>query len=314
MTYPELKVDGNTIRWRDQEFQLDAERRERILGKLKSLPRTATFFSWDLPNIPTGQYANVLTLAMSVNQQMSVKTLFDKINKAPEDVWNPRLVVHHYKPEVCIPDYNCKKCAAECVFHVFRKKFKQVHWVDGMAVRWLHNSVMLSKYGYDARKVNPLKIQEDTYHRYHWYGLQGDKLRSLWIRIMNAQGIWCMPLNEVEMPIDIQVGTLAFKTGMLTLIKPDNAYIGIDSHKQLLQYVYRLGTPLDYDEGAWNVSRGCTKCNTACPIFELCARHRVIPRSFGTFQVWAKDQCTIEDFIIVKPKVDLQRGLDEYAA
>ena len=241
-------------------------------------------------------HANLITLVVSIDQLTDADKLWKNaydMAKEHINLFNPNYIARNFIPKNCIPqEEKCNECSRLCKFkglvHIISKlhrmKFK-------MAIRWLYNSIMLQKYNDDSRNVPkgiPAKdlqdhIRKDRYKGYHWLGLGGDKLFSLWIRIETDYGYWKYDekeLSEVDIPVDIHIARVPFKIGALQLVKPKHSEISIGKIKPLIRLFWRLGggTPLRYDELVWNLSkRFCSKCEGTshllnCPLDDLCQK------------------------------------------
>jgi len=245
-------------------------------------------------------HSNLITLVVGIDQQTEADKLWKTAYEMADSNKNfvdPNFIAQNFKPESCIPrERQCKICSKVCKFKDLVTKIQALHRMKTkMAVRWLHNSIMLQKYGCDARRVPEgvitaelhNHIKADEHNCYSWQGLGGDKLFSLWVRVETDYGFWQIEdLDEIDIPVDIHIAKVPFRTGALSLVEPRFARISIDKVKPLIRFFFRMGKgiPLGYDESVWNLSkRICAQCGKGwCPLFNICQK-RVIKGSGGCY-------------------------------
>jgi hypothetical protein len=284
--YLDIKLDNMLFR---MSLTLSNKICDVLFENLEKLQGQAPEFGYK-GELEDRTHANLITLIVGIDQLTDAdllwKTAYDRAERN-EDITRPEIVVESFRPEDCIPsERKCKICLKDCRFKHLIRQIQHLHRMKTkMAVRWLHNSVMLQKYGYDARKI-PLgiptarlqnHIQKDEFDGYSWQGLGGDKLFSLWVRIETDYEYWKIEdLGEIDIPVDNHIAKVPFRTGALSLVEPKFAKVSIEKVKPLIRFFFRTGKgiPLQYDEPVWNLSkRICSQCGKVwCPLSEICQK------------------------------------------
>lgn len=303
--YPELEIvkeskDSIDIRLNNVLFRMSLslceEVCELLLKNLDKLSGKAPEFEYRVELEPI-VHANMITLVVGIDQLTEAdrlwKTAYEMAEKN-EGFFDPDFIAQNFEPDDCIPkERKCKNCLKNCRFKNLIIQIQPLHRMKTkMAVRWLHNSIMLQKYDCDARKIPrdvptarlQNHIKKDRHDGYSWQGLPGDKLFSLWVRVETDYGYWNIrDLGEIEIPVDVHVAKIPLRTGALRLVQPKAARISINKIKPLIRFFWRIGKgiPLKYDEPAWNLSkRICSECGKMwCPLIVVCQKHPI--RSSG---------------------------------
>jgi len=139
------------------------------------------------------------------------------------------------------------------------------HQMNSMASRWTNNAKLLSKYNFDTRTIHLENVRE-------FEGLHGEKIFTLFVKVMVEFGYWNVDLSKFDIPVDIHVTELPFKMGALTLESPDVLTVSSSTHKKLMQEYWRIGVPVSYDNAIFFINtKICPNCNK-CILKKLCSK------------------------------------------
>ena len=265
----------------DDIFQ-DIEKAKKIGKTLHTLFETRTGFfkgyvmpEYVLPeNIEEGslEHALFLTFVISIDYQTDAVKLWQNArrtySKSPE-YFNPKNVV----------DMDLR--ALSSILRDLGARYP----TNG-AKAWKRISrILLEKYDGDPRNITPEPLTVIHAKRLiqMFPHLRGKKLSNFFLRVLGEKGLFKIKnLNELDIPVDVQVARFTFLTGCLKLTKGlEMACIHEPPVQPAIENVWRNVAenldiaPWQLDEPIWTIgSKLCTRKDCApCPVKHLCDKN-----------------------------------------
>ena len=144
------------------------------------------------------------------------------------------------------------------------------------------STILLEKYDGDPRNITaiPKSIDEVKHHTAAFPYLRGPKLSNFYLRAMGEKNLFKLTnLNELDIPVDIQVTRFTIYTGCLELVRGVlKGCVQEPPIRLIIEDIWRVTArsfgiaPWELDEPIWTVgSKLCAKksCRN-CPVQEFC--------------------------------------------
>ena len=277
-----FKFDEMTKKIEESEIFEDLEKARKIGGVLYDLFKTKTGFfkDYEMPeyvlpeNIEEGtvEHAWYLTYIISVDYQTDAVKLWKNAR---------RTYLNH--PEYFDPK-NLVSMEVGTLSGIL-KKLGARYPTNGAKAWKSISATLLKDYEGDPRKMTPepLTVHEVKRLLKSFPNLRGKKLSNFYIRAMGEKDLFKIKnLDELDIPVDVQVARLTFYTGCLQLMKGSlKGCIHDPPIQPAIENVWReaaktLGiAPWRLDEPIWTIgSKLCARRDCSpCPVKDLCSRN-----------------------------------------
>lgn len=268
------KIEGELIQ--------DLKKAQKIGEILDNLFRTRTGFfkDYEMPeyvlpeNIKEGsvEHAWYLTYVISIDYQTDAVKL-----------WRNARYTYLHHPEYFDPK-NLVNMKLETLSQILRELGARYSTNGARAWKKI-STILLEKYGGDPRRITPQPLAVHEVKRLidSFPNLRGKKLSNFYIRAMGEKGLFKIKnLNDLDIPVDVQVARFTFYTGCLQLKEGSlDGCIHDPPIQPAIEEAWRKAAktlniaPWKLDEPIWTIgSRLCSRryCNP-CPVKHLCNRN-----------------------------------------
>lgn len=264
------------------DISLDLQKAEKIGKILRNLfeTRTGFFAGYIMPeyvlpkNIREGslEHALYLTYVISVDYQTDAVKL-----------WRNARQTYSEKPEYFNPK-NVVAMKLEQLSSILRDLGARYPTNGAKAWKTI-SSILLEEYDGDPRNITPepLTITQVKKLIQKFPNLKGKKLSNFYLRAMGEKGLFRIKdLNELDIPVDVQVAKFTIYTGCLQLTKGSlTGCIHEPPIQPAVEEIWRkaarvLGiAPWELDEPIWTIgSKLCSpRYCSPCPVQHICAKN-----------------------------------------